>query len=133
MSAMSGTDKSGDYLLGVERGAPMFLDRNDSAEVSVLSWNVLADCYFQSRRANYADFLAADSPMWDWQTRSDRLIDEVLQADPAVLCLQEVEFEAFDSTFMRRLSSAGYDGIMQRGKSRSGGGGGTRRCGPHGY
>ncbi len=111
MAAMTGEeDVAGQSSAGQQSSAPF----------SVLSWNVLADCYL--KRPVDKDIymhLPSDSQLWDWGYRKGLLIDEILSQDADIVCLQEVEFTAFENDFNPAMEKAGYSGRIQQDKRRS--------------
>lgn len=48
--------------------------------------------------------------------REERLVDLFLSIQPAILSLQEVTIDAYESSFLPSLRAAGYDGILQKDK-----------------
>jgi mRNA deadenylase 3'-5' endonuclease subunit Ccr4 len=63
--------------------------------------------------------LPSDSQLWDWGYRKGLLIDEILSQDADIVCLQEVEFTAFENDFNPAMEKAGYSGRIQQDKRRS--------------
>eukprot|EP00750_Incisomonas_marina_P011811 INCI16422.13.p1 GENE.INCI16422.13~~INCI16422.13.p1 ORF type:complete len:454 (-),score=57.30 INCI16422.13:4074-5435(-) len=87
----------------------------DADQVSLLSWNILADTLLQKNVREYAHI----PEEWkDWGTRRCAIVDELVLCDADVICLQEVEFTAFETDLLPALEKVGYAGAMQNDKKR---------------
>ena len=73
----------------------------------------------------FNDFLDLLSycPEWalDWSYRRDKLLDDITQYSPDILCLQEIEKQVFETEFKQYLSQAClYDSIYsQKGRAKT--------------
>ena len=76
--------------------------------VSVMTFNVLAQCYTRS------EFFPSVSPKaaLKWKNRAPKIIEEIVQYSPDVVCLQEVD--AFDDFFVPQLALHHYEGVWQK-------------------
>ena len=73
--------------------------------VSVLSWNILADSLLQKS----SHVPAAERV---WAGRRNRIVAELLHADPDIVCLQEVDQLGYDE-IAAALAPAGFAGLRQ--------------------
>jgi Endonuclease/Exonuclease/phosphatase family len=73
-------------------------------EVSVLSWNCLADCMHQAG---------------DWEQRFARIVAALAAAAPDVICLQECDTDRLDN-ILARPELADYEAVAQDTKGRAG-------------
>jgi len=92
-------------------------EKEHQRQVSILSWNILAQYLFDSNRHWY-QYVDTNAPV-SWPERFALIMDEITSCQADIICLQEVEFEAFDD-FLPSLKRHGYSGIMQNKKRRSG-------------
>eukprot|EP01127_Copromyxa_protea_P013202 TRINITY_DN3529_c0_g1_i1.p1 TRINITY_DN3529_c0_g1~~TRINITY_DN3529_c0_g1_i1.p1 ORF type:complete len:901 (+),score=138.88 TRINITY_DN3529_c0_g1_i1:76-2703(+) len=72
--------------------------------IRVLCYNVLAESYTTAERFNYCQSWALP-----WEYRKHRILKDILQYDPDIVCLQEVEAEQYTIFFQQELISRGYD------------------------
>jgi len=81
-------------------------ERSSSSSIRVVQYNVLADIYTSKDRYYYC-------PSWalDWNYRKWKLLMEMLEYNPDVLCLQEVDHWEFWDEELQRF---GYTGVYQR-------------------
>ena len=101
----------------IERAAPLGqLSRHDQDVLAVLSWNILADCYAMEDGKPQANKHYSHVAVHDltWSMRCSRILAEIILADADVICLQEVEPDAFERDFLPALSAVGYDGKIQK-------------------
>ncbi|GIL78062.1 hypothetical protein Vretimale_7471 [Volvox reticuliferus] len=77
----------------------------DVARFRVLQWNVLADGLAQN-----GDFCRAPPLCLEWEYRRPLLLQEILEANADIICLQELNH--FDE-LSQVLSSLGYDGAFR--------------------
>ncbi len=52
--------------------------------------------------------------MLNWEPRWGRLLNEILSLESDILCLQEVDFEHYESHFVPSLRQHGYKGIYKK-------------------
>ncbi|CAN0096668.1 unnamed protein product [Pylaiella littoralis] len=78
------------------------------------SYNLLAEIYATQQAYPYCDFWALS-----WAYRKTNLLRELLEAGADVLCLQEVQSDAYQQFFQPNLAGKGYDG-MYKAKTREG-------------
>jgi mRNA deadenylase 3'-5' endonuclease subunit Ccr4 len=83
-------------------------------DFSVMSWNVLAECFFVADTLSQCNGHCSDE-IKSWPTREALLMEEIVRCNPDVLCLQEWDINAFDTDFRLHLSKEGYDGVIQKG------------------
>ncbi|XP_057338510.1 CCR4-NOT transcription complex subunit 6-like [Microplitis mediator] len=74
---------------------------------SVMSYNVLSSSYAAPRMYPYCP-----KEYLDWETRGQSIINEINDYECDVICLQEVEMEAFLEFFSPKLETKGYIGIF---------------------
>jgi len=75
----------------------------EDCRVRILQWNILA----QALGTGVDQFVRCDPTALHWASRRWRIIEEIVQHSPTVICLQEVD--NFD-IFSRALGSIGYQG-----------------------
>lgn len=99
--------------LTIEPEALPSADKRPEDSFSILCYNILCDKYATSQMYGY-------TPSWalSWEYRKELILQEVLNYGSDVICLQEVDVEAYESYFMEHLSAQGYDGVHHA-KSRS--------------
>jgi len=85
----------------------------ESDGIRVFCYNILAESYATIERLNYC-------PSWAlaWEYRKHRLLSEITQNEPDIICLQEVEAEQYSVFFHPQISIRGYKGIFHS-KSRA--------------
>eukprot|EP00210_Caulerpa_lentillifera_P001174 g1130.t1 len=82
---------------------------NETDELSVVSFNVLADNLVRANPTyNYASELYRS-----WEYRWDKLKEEITAMDADIVCLQEIEIDRWDE-WRIFMESIGYNGILQR-------------------
>lgn len=69
------------------------------------SWNILANCYVREEW-----YRRCDPEALKWSQRRELLLRKLTELDADILCLQEVELEAFDF-LEERLRKLGYRGL----------------------
>ncbi len=84
----------------------------------MLSWNILAQHLFDSTGKWYTHVSPNDPIVHNWDKRWIAIQNEIQSSKADIICLQEVEFDAFDDDILPALQSLGYDGMMQNAKSR---------------
>jgi CCR4-NOT transcription complex subunit 6 len=101
---------------------------------TVLTYNVLADLYASVRAQQHApaslprhtltsaplapqqELYGGYCPPWalSWSYRRQNLLREVLSYNADILCLQEIQSDAFDDFFAPELARAGYAAVYKR-------------------
>lgn len=87
---------------------PLSPANNEEDPFTVMSYNVLCKNYASKQHYGYV-------PMWalSWEYRRDLIIKEILSYMADIICLQEVEFDKYESFFHTQLSSLGnYKGFF---------------------
>ena len=93
----------------------LFEGRGDS--LSVLSWNILAQCYFAEQlRQAPMHYTHVKQEMKLWPNRRKLIVENLISSNADIICLQECEFAAFTSDFLPELAALGYDGRSQNDK-----------------
>lgn len=75
-----------------------------SATIKVVTYNVLGPLHGESSKHDYAA-----EAITRWTRRRDKLIEELVDLDADLLCLQEVSQKALKETFIPRLVGAGLE------------------------
>lgn len=86
---------------------------NNMKQISFLSWNILSQNLFDSTPKWYKH-VKSDAPV-SWVERFPRIVSEILESRADVICLQEVEFLAYENDFQSTMEDNGYSSIMQKG------------------
>ena len=75
----------------------------------VVDYNILAQVYASHQLYPY-------TPIWalQWEYRKHRILAELLSYQADLICLQEVQSNAFDDFFHPQLQAAGYEGLYKR-------------------
>jgi len=74
----------------------------------VVTYNVLADVYATSEQfPNCPPFALS------WENRRQNLLKEILECDPDIICLQEVQQNHFSDFFYPELAKLGYEGMFK--------------------
>lgn len=77
-------------------------------EFTIMSYNILSDdLLFQ----NAYLYVGCDSSVLKWQYRFERLVNEVSQHAPAILCIQEVD-KLHKGSFFSVMGQLGYHGFF---------------------
>lgn len=92
-------------------------------QVSIFSWNILAQHLFDSTQKWY-EYVDPAAPVFSWKDRFPLISKEIERSKADIICLQEVEFDAFDNDLLPFMNEGGYAGLMQNDK---------RRGSNHGY
>ncbi|XWS23884.1 hypothetical protein CRYUN_Cryun28dG0053800 [Craigia yunnanensis] len=76
---------------------------SDGLTFNVLSYNILADLYTCGGKYGHC-------PKWAlaWEYRKQNLLQEIIEYDADILCLQEVQSDHFESFFKPELIKRGY-------------------------
>jgi CCR4-NOT transcription complex subunit 6 len=80
-----------------------------------MCYNILCSKYATSQMYFYC-------PVWalDWSYRKSRIMTEIQQSCPDVLCLQELEMAQFEESFNPELAAQGYlGGFYPKSRSRT--------------
>ncbi|EXB97553.1 hypothetical protein L484_003397 [Morus notabilis] len=79
------------------------------ATFSVLSYNVLAAVFASRERYSYC-------PTWAlvWEYRRQKLLNEIIEYDADIICLQEVQSDHFESFFEPELTKRGYSVMYKK-------------------
>jgi len=88
-------------------GAACGRSKHTCASLSVVTYNLLADCY-----ATPGYFRNTDRSVLDWDERKKALISVLDALDADILCLQEVDH--YHSFLLPTLRARGYDGRYKR-------------------
>lgn len=80
--------------------------------LSIMTYNVLAQCLVRRK-----DFPTSGDAI-RWKTRSNVLREEINHYDPDVICMQEVDFEAWNSFWYPFLFESGYSAVYYRNPNR---------------
>lgn len=85
---------------------PSSADKRPEDSFSLLCYNILCDKYATSQMYGY-------TPSWalSWEYRKELILQEVLNYGSDIVCLQEVDVEAYESYFLEHLSAQEYDGV----------------------
>lgn len=75
----------------------------------VATYNVLAEIYATGQQYPYCDFWALS-----WEYRFHNILREIMDANPDVLCLQEIQADHYDTHVIGALHEAGYDGVFKQ-------------------
>ena len=75
--------------------------------LSVMSYNILCDKY-----ATISQYGYTPAKVLAWENRRDLILEEILNGDADVLCLQEVDRGSFQEFFQFRLASSDYKGVF---------------------
>ena len=95
----------------------------DPYQVSILSWNVLAQSLFDSSPEWYEHVHAHPNAPVSWKERLPRIMEFISAAKSDIVCLQEVEYQSFYD-IKALMKCHGYSGTLQRKK---------RSTNKHGY
>ena len=76
------------------------------SNVKLMTYNILSDVYIGEEEYTYCP--SDIRYMWG---RHHRIVQEILHADPDVVCLQEVALVHYEGNLKRDLGSRGYEGI----------------------
>ena len=87
-------------------------------QISILSWNILAQHLFDNSPQFYTYISPSSHPIVsNWESRWDLIRQQIIQHSSLlqsdIICLQEVEYTAFETDILPSLRSIGYDGIIQ--------------------
>ncbi len=72
-----------------------------------MCYNVLSANYATPTQFPYC-------PTWaiDWEYRRRGILEELRHFAPALICLQEIDTDQFESVFVPELAKAGYEGVF---------------------
>ncbi|EUT90697.1 hypothetical protein PFAG_01054 [Plasmodium falciparum Santa Lucia] len=74
-----------------------------------MTWNVLAEIY-----GTIEAFPHCDPYMLAWSYRKTKIIQEILNNSPDIVCLQEIQNEHFLDFFKPSLGEFGYEGVYKQ-------------------
>jgi len=83
----------------------------NSLKFTILSYNVLAQSLLEEHKYLYKH---CDYRVLQWEKRAKRILREVKDTAADILCLQEVEFDAFNNFFQPQLSILGFEGVFKK-------------------
>lgn len=74
-----------------------------------VTYNVLAEIYATQQQYPYTDFWALS-----WDYRFQNMLREILDANPDVICLQEIQADHYENHVYAAFSDAGYEGVYKQ-------------------
>lgn len=81
---------------------------NVGARFRLVTYNVLSEIYATQQQYPYCDFWALSS-----EYRFHNILREVLDVNPDVVCLQEVQADHYENFVYNAFSDAGYEGVYK--------------------
>ena len=87
---------------------------NLSSLISIVSWNILSETWFQKGRGNY-DHTPDILSQWDY--RFQCILNWIRNLNSDVIALQEVDYDIFITDLEPALQKLGYEGVMQSPKT----------------
>jgi CCR4-NOT transcription complex subunit 6 len=88
-------------MVPIEEDVPVQLER-----VKVFTWNILCDKYATSQVYGYTPARALS-----WDYRKKIILDEIIERDADILCLQEMATDVYRGFFSKELANHDYRGI----------------------
>ncbi|CRG92965.1 carbon catabolite repressor protein 4, putative [Plasmodium gallinaceum] len=82
---------------------------NPHNQFTIMTWNVLAEIY-----GTIEAFPHCDPYMLAWSYRKTKIIQEILNNNPDIVCLQEIQNEHFLDFFKPSLGEFGYEGVYKQ-------------------
>ncbi|EUD68316.1 hypothetical protein C922_01336 [Plasmodium inui San Antonio 1] len=82
---------------------------NPQNQFTIMTWNVLAEIY-----GTIEAFPHCDPYMLAWSYRKTKIIQEILNNSPDIVCLQEIQNEHFLDFFKPSLGEFGYEGVYKQ-------------------
>ncbi|KMZ80177.1 hypothetical protein PVIIG_01957 [Plasmodium vivax India VII] len=82
---------------------------NPHNQFTIMTWNVLAEIY-----GTIEAFPHCDPYMLAWSYRKTKIIQEILNNSPDIVCLQEIQNEHFLDFFKPSLGEFGYEGVYKQ-------------------
>ncbi|OTN67148.1 putative Carbon catabolite repressor protein 4 [Plasmodium knowlesi] len=82
---------------------------NVNNQFTIMTWNVLAEIY-----GTIEAFPHCDPYMLAWSYRKTKIIQEILNNSPDIICLQEIQNEHFLDFFKPSLGELGYEGVYKQ-------------------
>ena len=83
---------------------------------SIVSWNILSQKLYDINTVQkYATSNANFKYRFSWEQRLDWIIQTLVETNPDIICLQEVQLEQFKTDLLPRMQQYGYDGAVQGG------------------
>ena len=77
---------------------------------TVMSYNVLSDDLMKRHKELYSQ----SSDLLDWEKRWRRIIKEIEQHNPDILCFQEVQCDHYETDFISDLGSRNFVGLYKK-------------------
>ncbi|KAJ3070772.1 Nocturnin [Rhizoclosmatium hyalinum] len=77
-----------------------------------MQWNLLADSLCGSEGSK--GFERAPPESLPWEFRKNRILEHILELDPTILCVQELDEPHFDDWILPSLKSIGFDGVFEK-------------------
>jgi len=74
----------------VPRTSPLETSIDAKDCFSILSWNVLADCYLKQGKGDYSHMSISSPDLWNWSQRCELIVKELMSSNADIICLQEV-------------------------------------------
>lgn len=96
-------------FIAVQNGNNIGRAADSKAVLRILQFNVLADCLSESGYDS-GDFSRAYSEVLSWNYRKERLLKEIVQYQPDIITLQEVDH--YHDFFLPKLRRLGYIGFF---------------------
>lgn len=72
----------------------------------IITYNVLAESYATEEQHPYTP-----KESLKWENRKIKILEDILEHEPDIICLQEVEMKQFQYFFLPNLQKKGYDGV----------------------
>lgn len=86
-------------------------------QTSIFSWNILAQHLFDGSKP-WFEHVPETDPVHEWNDRWPAICEEILSSESDIICLQEVEYDAFEKDILPTMRDVGYDGIIQKNNTR---------------
>mmetsp|Transcript_120360 Transcript_120360/g.245993 ORF Transcript_120360/g.245993 Transcript_120360/m.245993 type:complete len:652 (+) Transcript_120360:489-2444(+) len=75
----------------------------------IVTYNVLAEIYATQQQYPYCDIWALS-----WEYRFHNIMREIVDADPDVVCLQEVQADHYENHLYQSMSDQGFEGVYKQ-------------------
>lgn len=92
-----------------QNSAAAMMHVGTSESFSVMTWNVLADIYATSEA-----YPCSEGHVLSWTFRRERILSEIIQYNPDIVCLQEIQGDHFEEFFAPALLRRGYEGLYKQ-------------------
>ncbi|KAK4702765.1 CCR4-NOT transcription complex subunit 6, partial [Phenoliferia sp. Uapishka_3] len=85
---------------------PTLLARPPDANFTLMCYNILCEHMATPQMYGY-------TPSWalSWDYRKELILQEILNSNSDIICLQEVDAEQYEEYFLENLSAQGYEGV----------------------